>query len=386
MAAGQRPPADLSKFISVDDFQDYARAHMDKARYEYVASGTEDEQTLQENRAAFKRFFLVPRFMRDVSKIDTAVDVLGHRASLPVLVSPAGVHNICHPQGEVGCARACARAGTIMAVSQHANSTLEEVAAAAGGAPQWFQLYILKDRALTRDIVRRAVAAGYKALVLTIDSARFGYREADARNGFVGLPEGLSLPNYPTREGYDDRDREAWDQNTERIFDTTCDWSEIAWLRSITTLPIVIKGVMAPEDATLAVQAGASCIIVSNHGGRALDGCLASIDALGPVVAAVREQCFRSDMVPVPVMMDGGVRRGTDVLKALALGATAVLLGRPVFFALATAGEDGVFKMLQLLRRELETAMVLTGCRSLAEIGPELVVHRAPYAFQRSSL
>lgn len=365
-----RSVVDLSKCISLDDFQRQAKLVLGKALYEYVASGTDDEQTLSENRQAFKRIFLIPRMMRDVADVDLSLEVFGQQLSMPIFVSPAGVHKLMDPEGECATAKACKEAGTLMGVSQHATVSMEDIADAAPGAPLWFQLYILKDRALTVDIVRRAEAAGYTAICLTVDSVRFGSREADWRNNFNGLPPGVTLANYPTQDGYNDRVKDAWDQNTEKLFDERATWADIGWLKTITSLPILVKGILSPHDAIDAVRAGADGLIVSNHGGRALDGALSSIESLGPVVEAVRTL---PQGAYTPVLLDSGVRRGTDVLKALALGATAVLLGRPVFFSLAVGGQEGVSRMLSILRDEFEAAMALCGCKSLQDITQDLI-------------
>ncbi|CAM9699743.1 unnamed protein product [Scytosiphon promiscuus] len=327
---------------------------------------------LAENRQAFKRIFLLPRMMRDVSSLDLRLDVFGQRLSMPVFVSPAGVHKLMHPAGECATARACDEVGTLMGVSQHATVSLEEVAAAAPRCARWFQLYILKDRELTANILRRSEKAGYSAICLTVDSVRFGSREADWRNNFNGLPPGMTLANYPTKDGYNDRIKDAWDQNTEKLFDERATWADIAWVKSVTSLPILVKGILTAQDAVFAVQAGASGVIVSNHGGRALDGSLSSIESLGPVVEAVRSLPAGAG---VPIFLDSGVRRGTDVLKALALGATAVLLGRPVFFSLAVGGKDGVARMLGIIRDELEAAMAICGCKGLQDVTEDLVTN-----------
>eukprot|EP00904_Undaria_pinnatifida_P004168 jgi/Undpi1/13752/HiC_scaffold_9.g03405.m1 len=246
-----------------------------------------------------------------------------------------------------------------MGLSQHSTVSLEDVAAAAPECPRWFQLYILKNRALTVDILRRAEAAGFSAICLTVDSVRFGSREADWRNNFNGLPPGMTLANYPTEVGKKNN---------------MATWADITWLKRVTALPILVKGILGPRDAIQAVEAGAHGIIVSNHGGRALDGSLSSIESLGPIVKAVRSLPQGAN---VPILLDSGVRRGTDVLKAIALGATAVLLGRPVFFSLACGGQEGVQRMLEIIKDELEAAMALCGCQSqvrLVAVGSGWVV------------
>ena len=388
-------PEDVARCLKLDDFQTFAERRLPRPlcvqiseketpregtpenaclaralRYEYLASGTGDEQTLRENRDAWGRIFLRPRVLRDVARVETRTELFGQPLSMPVFISPAGVHKLVDARGESASARAADRAGTLFGLSQHATSSIEEVAAGAPGAAKWFQSYILRDRALTLALVDRALDSGYSGFFLTVDSVRFGFRECDARNGFSALPPPLALANYPTAAAWDDRAHAAWDQNTEALFDAAVSWDDVAWLKArLRGRPLVVKGVMTGEDAAAALLAGADGVMVSNHGGRQLDGALAAVDALPEVVAAVGGRA--------PVLLDSGVRRGTDVLKALALGASAVGVGKPVFFALALGGEDGVLRMLEMLRGELEAAMALTGCRALADIGPALIARRS---------
>ena len=388
-------PEDVARCLKLDDFQTFAERRLPRPlcvqiseketpregtpenaclaralRYEYLASGTGDEQTLRENRDAWGRIFLRPRVLRDVARVETRTELFGQPLSMPVFISPAGVHKLVDARGESASARAADRAGTLFGLSQHATSSIEEVAAGAPGAAKWFQSYILRDRALTLALVDRALDSGYAGFFLTVDSVRFGFREADARNGFSALPPPLALANYPTAAAWDDRAHAAWDQNTEALFDAAVSWDDVAWLKArLRGRPLVVKGVMTGEDAAAALLAGADGVMVSNHGGRQLDGALAAVDALPEVVAAVGGRA--------PVLLDSGVRRGTDVLKALALGASAVGVGKPVFFALALGGEDGVLRMLEMLRGELEAAMALTGCNALADIGPALIARRS---------
>ena len=388
-------PEDVARCLKLDDFQTFAERRLPRPlcvqiseketpregtpenaclaralRYEYLASGTGDEQTLRENRDAWGRIFLRPRVLRDVARVETRTELFGQPLSMPVFISPAGVHKLVDARGESASARAADRAGTLFGLSQHATSSIEEVAAGAPGAAKWFQSYILRDRALTLALVDRALDSGYAGFFLTVDSVRFGFREADARNGFSALPPPLALANYPTAAAWDDRAHAAWDQNTEALFDAAVSWDDVAWLKArLRGRPLVVKGVMTGEDAAAALLAGADGVMVSNHGGRQLDGALAAVDALPEVVAAVGGRA--------PVLLDSGVRRGTDVLKALALGASAVGVGKPVFFALALGGEDGVLRMLEMLRGELEAPMALTGCRALADIGPALIARRS---------
>lgn len=395
-AATERDVTDESPVVcSLDDYQVQAKAKLPQALYEYLASGAGKERTLAENLAAYHGWYLQPRVLRPVGNLSTATTVtfpkcgVSMRMSLPLFVSPAGVHALCEPvHGECTTAAACAAVDIPFGLSQHSTRTIEEVAAAAPKACLWYQSYILKDRALTLALIDRAVAAGYQGLFLTVDSVRLGYREADARNGFDALPPPHRLVNYDDRndghtEGcasdsssnctsskestYNGRKHQSWDQNSELLFEQNVSWDDVRRLKHhVPHLPLVIKGIMTAEDAVLAVEAGADGIMVSNHGGRQLDGCLAALDALPEVVAAVRGR-------GVPVLMDGGVRRGTDVLKALALGAAAVGIGRPVFFALAAGGGPAVHRTLLLLRREFAAAMALTGCRTVSDISPSLV-------------
>mmetsp|Transcript_27795 Transcript_27795/g.40949 ORF Transcript_27795/g.40949 Transcript_27795/m.40949 type:complete len:387 (-) Transcript_27795:1597-2757(-) len=360
----------------VNDYQKIAKLKLPTDLYEYLASGTDDEQTLAENESSFKRWYLMPRVMRPVGRLSTKISLFGKQVETPVFVSPAGVQALCDPQGECATARACGKMGILFGLSQHATRSIEQVARGAPDTLRWYQAYILKDRDLTRRLVRRAIAAGYQGIFLTVDSVRFGYREADARNGFTSLPAPHRLANYDedaqTMENtYNGKKKRAWDQNSEMMFEQNVTWKDATWLKKqIGDLPLVLKGVLTPQDALLAIEAGADGIMVSNHGGRQLDGALASIDALPAIAHVVAGR--------VPILLDGGVRRGTDVLKALALGASAVGIGKPVFFSLAVNGEEGVLSMLRLLQTEIEAAMAICGLESIADITTELVARGDP--------
>lgn len=380
------------KIYNVLDYQIVARSILPKPLYEYLASGTDDEQTLTENSSAFKYWYLRPRVMRPVGSISTATTLFGQKLSLPVFISPAGVHALCDEvHGECASARAAQRVGTLFGLSQHSTRSIEQVADACANANLWYQSYLLKDRNITLRLVRRAANAGYKGIFLTVDSVRFGFREADARNGWNALPEPHRLVNYDEEiankqhsskakqsswlspEASIDKtkiysgDEDAWDQNTEQLFEQNPTWNDVRWLKreACHELPLIIKGIMTAEDAVEAVNAGADGVMVSNHGGRGLDGALAAIDVLPEVVAAVGDK--------VSVLLDSGVRRGSDVLKALALGATAVGIGKPVFFALAVGGENAVVNLLQMLQREVEAAMAICGVESVADVTRSLV-------------
>jgi 4-hydroxymandelate oxidase len=352
--------------VNVLEFEALARARMDRAAFDYFAGGAGDERTLEENRLGFDRVRLRPRVLVDVGSTDPSATILDRTVSFPVLLAPTALNRLGHPEGEVAAARAAGAAGTIMAVSTTASSTIEEIAAAATG-PLWFQLYVYRDRGVTLDLVRRAEASRYSALILTVDMPRMGHRERDLRNRFA-LPPGITIRNLETSGR---PDAAAWGadstfiQYVHDLLDPTLTWDAVAWLKSTTRLPILIKGVLTPEDADRAVSAGADGIVVSNHGGRQLDGAIATIDALPDIADRVAER--------LPILLDGGIRRGTDVIKALALGARAVLIGRPYLWGLAAGGEAGVRRVLDLLRAELELAMALCGCPTIGAIDRSLI-------------
>jgi 4-hydroxymandelate oxidase len=354
----------VSALVTVDDFEERARSLLPQAVYDYYAGGAGDEWTLRENRAAFERIALRPRVLVDVSTVDLSTVVVGQRVSMPILAAPTALHRMAHADGEVATARACTEAGTAMTLSTLASSTIEDVAS-AGGA-RWFQLYVMEDRELTAELVKRAYAAGYSALVVTVDVPVLGIRDRDERNGFA-LPEGVEFANLAARSPAETEGSELFDFVLHR-HDRSLEWDDLAWVRSLAPLPLVLKGIVTAEDARLAVEAGVDGIVVSNHGGRQLDGTVPSVEALPEVADAVAGRC--------EVLLDGGVRRGTDVLKALALGARAVLVGRPLLWGLAVEGPAGVKRVLELLRRELEIAMALAGSQSIRAITPALVQPR----------
>ncbi len=337
--------------INLFEFEPLARETLPKPIYDFIAGGAEDEVTLRENRAAFERLQLLPRMLVDVTAVETATEVLGQLVPYPILLAPAGSQGAMHPQGELATARAAASAGTVMVLSTMSSYTIEQVAEVADG-PRWFQLYLL-SREIARQLVERAETHGYSAICLTVDAPRHGHRERDIRN----QPPPTPSPNV---DGLID-----W---SKPVPERAPSWEDVDWLRSLTDLPLILKGIMTPDDARLAVAHGVSAIVVSNHGGRQLDGVPSTIDVLPEIVDAVGGRA--------EVLLDGGVRRGIDVLKALALGARAVLIGRPYLWGLAVDGEAGVKRVLKLLSRELEDAMALAGCPSVATIGRALVRHR----------
>lgn len=349
-----------SAVVNVTEYEALAKEKLPKMVFDYYASGAEDEYTLKDNRHAFERIWFRPRILIDVSQVDLTTSVLGFKISMPIMVAPTAMQRMAHPEGELATARAVASAGTIMTLSSWATSSVEEVASVGPGI-RFFQLYVYKDRNVVAQLVRRAERAGFKAIALTVDTPRLGRREADIKNRFV-LPPYLALKNF---EGLDLGKMDKTSDSGLASYvagqiDRSLSWKDVKWLQTITKLPILVKGVLTAEDTRLALQCGAAGIIVSNHGARQLDYVSATINALEEVVTAAQGR--------VPVFLDGGVRRGTDVLKALALGASGVFIGRPVVFSLAVDGQAGVKKVLDMLREELELAMALAGCTSVKEI------------------
>ena len=354
--------------LNLDSLEALARERLDPMLYDYMAGGAGDEWTLAENRVAWSRFQLLPRMLRGVSDRSLATTVLGQDVSMPVLVPPMGFQGLCHADAERATARATAAEGTIFCASTVSNESLESIAEASGG-PRWFQLYVYRDKEITRGLVDRAVAAGYSALCLTVDTPLAGARERDRRNS-LRMPSHLTLGNFAAEHTAEHHHGHgagsALAQYIAARWDAGLTWDDVSWLRSVSPVPVVVKGVLAPEDAVLAVDHGAAAVIVSNHGGRQLDSAPAGATMLRPVADAVAGRA--------EVLVDGGIRRGTDVLKALALGARAVLVGRPVLWGLTLDGADGVRAVLQHLRLEIDLAMALAGCRTVADIGPSLIL------------
>lgn len=358
-------PAVLEDLLTVRDFQAEARRKLDPVHYDYVAGGAGDEVTLRANEAGFARLSLLPRVLSGSAERDLAITVLGTRASMPVVISPTAFHRLVCAEGEVATGRAAARAQTILIASMAGTVAVGEVAAAArAAAPDhdpalWFQLYLQPDLQDTLVLVRRAAAAGCTALVVTVDSPVRGVNERNVRNGFHDLPPGLACENM--------RGLRAGEPDAVRPIGMSprLDWDDLDRLRAHTKLPVLLKGVLHPEDARTAVERGVDGLLLSNHGGRQLDTVPATIDLLPEVAAAVGRK--------VPVLLDGGVRRGTDVVKALALGATAVGIGRPLVWGLAAAGEQGALRVLELLRAELDQTLALCGARGRKDLTPDLV-------------
>lgn len=361
-----RPPRPADP-VTLSDFETLAKRRMTRMAYEYVAGGASDEITLRDNLAAFDRLRLHPRVLMDVSELDTRLTLFGQALEFPILLAPTAYHRLVHPEGEIATVRGAAAAGVTLIASSFATTSIEDMAKAArfpstgsGQAPLWFQLYVNKDRGFTRDLVRRAESAGCRALCVTVDTPVTGLRHRETRSGFA-LPPGVERKNL---KGLGENVAGASHRSVEGsiysvVLDPALTWKDIEWLRGISKIPILIKGVLSPDDASKGAGIGVG-IIVSNHGGRNLDTVPATIDALPRVADAVNGR--------VPILMDGGVRRGTDVLKALASGASAVLIGRPYLFALAAQGANGVTQVVKILRREFEMSMALAGRRSLKEI------------------
>ncbi|KNA06075.1 hypothetical protein SOVF_184480 [Spinacia oleracea] len=346
-----------SEPVNVNEYQELARRALPKMYYDFYAAGAEDEHTLRENVKAFSRISICPRILIDVRQIDLSTSILGHHISAPILIAPTAYHKLAHSEGEIATAKAAAACKTIMVLSFSSNSTLEEVSASCN-AVRFFQLYVFKNRQLSAWLVQRAEKSGYKAIVLTVDTPKLGRREADIKNKMIA-PQVKNLEGFMSTEVVNDKGSgpQAF---ANSYYDSSFSWKDLNWLKSITKLPILIKGVLTHEDATRAVELGVDGIIVSNHGARQLDYAPATISVLEEVVHAVGGK--------VPVLLDGGVRRGTDIFKALALGARAVLIGRPVIYGLAAKGENGVKQVIGMLKDELELTLALTGCSSIKDI------------------
>ncbi|WP_437733414.1 alpha-hydroxy acid oxidase [Sorangium sp. So ce1335] len=354
-----------SPLLTVSDFERAARARLSRMAYDYYRSGADEGWTLRANRRAFRRLEIHYRVLVDVAARDMSTTLLGTKVPFPILVAPTAYHRMAHPDGEIASSRAAAELGAIFTLSMLATTSLEDVAAASDG-PRWFQLYVHKDRGITRALVQRAEAAGYRALMLTVDTPVLGRRLADVRNNFV-LPEGLAMANLVGAIPADGVERKG-SPLTAYIasrHDASLTWRDIEWFRSLTRLPVLLKGIVRPDDAVRALDCGAAGVIVSNHGARQLDGAPATIDVLPSVADAIAGRGV--------VLLDGGVRWGTDVLKALALGASAVLVGRPVLWGLAALGGEGVARVLSTLRDELSIAMALAGCPNLGSLDRDLV-------------
>jgi 4-hydroxymandelate oxidase len=361
-AAVARPPylgkPELDQLFSVEEIEPLAAERMHPTAYEYVRGWAGTGWTTRQNVQAFRRWVFRPRVLVDVSQVSTATTVLGTPVSMPILFAPTSVHQLAHPDGELATARAAKALDTLQVLSTGSSVRLEEVAEV--GHKRWFQLYWYTDRELTRSLVERAAAAGYGAIVLTVDASYPYWRENEARTTTV-KPEGMIAANLPA---------EIWGL----AYEATLTWKSLEWLRSISPLPLVLKGIVRADDARLAAEHGVDGIMVSNHGGREVDGGIPTLDALPAIAEAVAKTGARpATGRPMEVYMDGGVRRGTDVLKALALGARAVLLGRPVQWGLAAGGEAGIIRMLELISGEFHSALGLVGATRVDDVTRAMV-------------
>lgn len=352
--------------INLYEYEAAARERMSRPAFDYYRSGANDELTLRDNHEAYDRIALHYRVLVDVSERDLSTTVLGQEIDLPVLIAPTAFHGLACSDAELATVRAAGDVGTAMILSSLSNEAMEDVTAEARG-PVWFQLYVAKDRGVTRGMVERAEAAGCKALVLTVDAPLIGRRERDVRNRFQ-LPEDLAMRNLlPVNDGRfpDQFQGSGLAAYASSFFDTSLSWKDLEWLAGLSDLPLLIKGVVRPDDAVRAAEHGAVGVVVSNHGGRQLDTSPATIEVLPGIVDAAGDR--------LEILIDGGVRRGTDVIKALAIGARAVLIGRPILWGLAAGGRKGARHVLELLRDEIDLAMGLCGCRTIDEIDRDLL-------------
>jgi len=343
-----------SHIVSVEDYEAFARERIDPAIWAYISGGAADEITVKENRSAFDRIRLSPRLFNDFSAANTRLSFLGKNYEHPIFIAPTASHQLVHPEGELATVLGASAMQTPYVVSTQSSILLEDIARSAQ-TPLWFQLYIQADREFTLDLIRRAENAGFQALVVTADAPLSGLRNREQRANFR-IPAGIEPVNLRGMKPVPP----ATQVFGSELLATAPTWKDLAWLQSHTRLPVFVKGILDPADATLAIDQGVSGIVVSNHGGRTLDTLPATIDALPRIADRVNGQ--------VPILLDGGIRRGTDILKAIALGATGVMIGRPVLHGLAAAGAVGVAHVLKILRMELEMAMTLTGRPTLADL------------------
>jgi 4-hydroxymandelate oxidase len=351
---------DPSRPITVAEYEPLARERTDPGAWDYQAGGAGDEISLAANRGAWDRIRLRPRVLVDVSTRDQATTAFGVQLDHPIVVAPTADHSLSHADGELATARGAAATGGLFTLSTISSVPMEDVAAAAPGAPRWFQLYAPADRDWCQALVERAAASGYSAVVVTVDLPLPGNRERDRRSGFE-IDLGAHLPP-----------EQPVDPDTGIVILPKFDWEDLAWLRGACPIPLLAKGILRADDAARAVEAGCDGVWVSNHGGRQLDTSITPAEALPEIAAAVGDRAV--------LIVDGGVRRGVDILKGLALGADLVAIGRPALWGLAVDGADGVQHVIEVLRAELSLAMALAGCRSLAEITSDLVADAVPHA------
>lgn len=348
------------KLLNLFDYEKAAAEKMHAPNYAYYAGGVAENITLTDNRRAFEQLKLRPKVLRNVSQISTTTTIMGIPCSMPVMIAPAAMHTLAHPEGEMGMARAAKEADVIQILSTMSTYSVDDVASV--GHNLWFQLYVFRERAVTEMLVKRAEAAGCQALVVTVDVPMLGLRENLIRANFT-TPD-VPFPNFTLPEA--ESASQQLLHHASATFDPSLTWKDIEWLASLTTMPLWVKGILRGDDAQAAVDHGVAGIMVSNHGGRQLDTAVATIDVLPEIIAAVDGRC--------EVIIDSGIRRGTDIIKALALGAKAVMLGRPPLWGLAVNGQAGVSDVLQMIRHELINGMAQCGCASLTDIDESLVV------------
>lgn len=351
--------------VSYEELEQVAQKNMSVGGFGYVRSGAGGEETLRKNLDSFSKYSLVPRVLRNVSNVDTSINLFGKTYPYPFLLAPVGMQKLAHEEGELATSKAAATFKVPFVLSTVASYSIEDVAAVSGDSPKWFQLYWSNNKEVSFNMVKRAEAAGYEAIVLTVDTVMLGWREEDMKNRFSPLKLGYGKANYEQDPVFlaslDSHDQESIVQGIlDNVFHPTLDWNHIAELKEHTTLPILLKGILSPEDARLAVDHGVDGIIVSNHGGRQLDGVIAAIDALPLIVDEIKGD--------IPVLFDSGIRRGSDVVKALALGAEAVFIGRPFVYGLAAAGKAGVEKVIGNYIQDTKVSIALAGASSIKDI------------------
>jgi 4-hydroxymandelate oxidase len=348
-------PVDLDEIINLFDFEKKAADAMSKMAYEFVSSGAADEFTVRWNREALDKIKILTQVLNDVAQVNTKISLFGTELPYPILIAPTAFHKLMHPEGELATARGAGAASALYCVSSFTTTPIEEIAKVATG-PLWFQLYVVDDRSFVKDLVQKVEAQGCRALCITVDTPVSGARDRQVKAHFK-LPDDLHPPYMI--------DTAFATSGKELKFKKSLTWKDIEWLQSLTKLPVLLKGILNPDDAEKAIKSGVEGIIVSNHSGRNLDTVPATIEALPAIAKRVNKR--------IPVLMDGGIRRGTDVMKAMALGASAVLVGKPICYGLACGGADGVAKVLNILRKELEFAMALSGRASISAIDSSLI-------------
>ncbi|XP_058460997.1 uncharacterized protein LOC131436345 [Malaya genurostris] len=359
--------------VSLRDYEKRAAEIIPRHALDYYRSGAGDELSLRLNRICFDRLRIRPRVLKSGAKRDMTVRLFGDEYSMPIGIAPTAMQRMAHYEGEVANAKAAASRNVGFTLSTIATSSIEEVATGTPKSPKWFQLYIYKDRKITESLVRRAEKTGFRAIVLTVDAPMFGLRRADMRNKF-SLPPNLMLANFEGRQatGVQSKGGSGINEYIHEQLDPTLCWDDVKWLLSFTKLPVIVKGVLTKEDAIIAADLGVHGIWVSNHGARQLDSVPASIEALPEIVAAVGDR--------TTVVIDGGITEGTDIFKAIALGAKMVLFGRPALWGLANGGQQGVENILDILKKELDLTMAFAGCQRVSDISKDHVVHESFYA------